>query len=207
MKLISARTTLYTLKTLVAKTISDELTNQLALLEAIVTKTEFQEYYYAVLGYYFPLDDDNNPKLSLWVDRVDVGEEEEIPFINVTIAGDENNENGTISDVNTDFSLDIEVYDKNTGEANQNDKIEFITGIIRNILASNLIAGIQHQRVSSRRFFTKGFEDASDVTSGHVIFYLKYQESVFIQNDTVPLELNCTDFRGKWNLKTNTEES
>lgn len=202
MQLISERTTLYTLKVLVAKAIFDELTDQFEQLGALSSRSDFQEYYYNVLGYYFVEDDEGDDVLNLFIDRLDDIEEAEIPLINVTVDGQENNENGTVSHVNTDYSFDIEVCDKKTGDATATDKVEFMTGIIRNILATTRFSGLQHQRVTSRRFNTRGFDDASNVTSASVIFYVKYFEDVFIKNNTVDLEMNVTDFRGKWQLKT-----
>ena len=63
MKLISARSGLYTLKALLFENITLELTNQLALLEAISEKSDYEELYYNILKEYFVVNDEGETVL------------------------------------------------------------------------------------------------------------------------------------------------
>jgi len=206
MKLISSRTSLYTLKQLIATKIALELTDQKDQLEAIATKNAFQTYYYKVLSKYFVEDDNGVEGLNLFVDRFTAPEEAEVPMIILNVEGDENSENGTSAAVDVEVSFEIACFDKSGAEqadTDASDKTEFITGVIRNILETIQISGIKNKRVTRRKFSFKNNEDASNVTYSSVIFTIKYIEEVFISKNLVDLEQNKTTLRGRFQLYTN----
>jgi hypothetical protein len=210
MKLISGRSSLYALKVAIAKIILDELTDQKNQLEALTTKTAFQTYYLSVLEKYFVEDDDGDEVLNLFVDRYNKPDIAELPLINLVVEGDENNDNGTVQHTNTEINFEIEVYDVASGEGESdedaNDKVEFMTGIIRNILETSTLSGIQHKRVMRRKFNYRPSEESLNATYSSVVLFVKYIEDVFIKSDHVKVSTNYTKLRGRFSLKTDNLE-
>lgn len=211
MKLVSGRSSLYTLKVAIAKIILDELTDQKNQLEALTTKTAFQTYYLSVLEKYFVEDDDGDEVLNLFVDRYNKPDITELPLINLVVEGDENNDNGTIQHTNTEINFEIEVYDVASGteeesDEDANDKVEFMTGIIRNILETSTLSGIQHKRVMRRKFNYRPSEESSNATYSSVVLFVKYIEDVFIKSDHAKVSTSHTKMRGRFSLKTDNLE-
>lgn len=211
MKLIAGRSSLYALKVAIAKIILDELTDQRDQLEALTTKTAFQAYYLSVLEKYFVEDEDGDEVLNLFVDRYNKPDIAELPLINLVVEGDENNDNGTIQHTNTEINFEIEVYDVASGtegesDEDANDKVEFMTGIIRNILETSTLSGIQHKRVMRRKFNYRPSEESSNATYSSVVLFVKYIEDVFIKSDHVKVSTNYTKLRGRFSLKTDNLE-
>lgn len=212
MKLIAGRSSLYALKVAIVKIILDELTDQRDQLEALTTKTAFQAYYLSVLEKYFVEDEDGDEVLNLFVDRYNKPDIAELPLINLVVEGDENNDNGTIQHTNTEINFEVEVYDVASGEGevesdeDASDKVEFMTGIIRNILETNTLSGIQHKRVTRRKFNYRSSEESSNATYSSVVLLVKYIEDVFMKSDHVKVSTNYTKFRGRFSLKTDNLE-
>lgn len=210
MKLIDGRSSLYALKVAIAKIILDELTDQKNQLEALTIKTAFQTYYLSVLEKYFVEDDDGDEVLNLFVDRYNKPDIAELPLINLVVESDENNDNGTIQHTNTEINFEIEVYDVASGEGESDedasDRVEFMTGVIRNILETSTLSGIQHKRVMRRKFNYRPSEESSNATYSSVVLFVKYIEDVFIKSDHVKVSTSHTKMRGRFSLKTDNLE-
>lgn len=208
LELITGRTGLYTLKQVIATSILVELTNQLALLKEIPTKTAYQTYYQNVLEQYFDEDDE----LILFIDKITIPDEADIPFINIIIEGDETNGNGSVQNTQTEITFNVMVCDKlhddNGKESDQNvaEKVEFMTGIIKKILENTKFTGIQHKRAKSRSFNSDNNGNSSNITTSSVLFELKYIENVLVAQTLLPLKTNLTNFRGRFQLKTDNLE-
>lgn len=210
MKLIARRSSLYTLKVAIAKIILDELTDQRNQLEALATKTAFQTYYLDILEKYF-VEDGAGEVLNLFVDRYNKPDIAELPLINLVVEGDENNDNGTVQHTSTEVNFEVEVYDVASGtegesDEDANDKVEFMTGIIRNILETCTLCGIQHKRVMRRKFNYRPSEESSNATYSSVVLFVKYIEDVFIKSDHEEISTNYTKLRGRFSLKTDNLE-
>jgi hypothetical protein len=207
--LIDRRSGLYTMKHIIATSILTELASQLALLRELTTKTAFQTYYKSVLEKYFTTVD-GVETLSLYIDKVTMPDEADIPFINIIVDGDENNNNGSPQNTQTDVSFNIMVYDKlsdDTGkESDENvaDKVEFMSGIIKLILENTEFTGIKHKRAKSRKFNTENNGDASNISAASVVFEVQYIENVLVAKALLEIKENLTTFRGKFQLKTNS---
>lgn len=203
MKLISARSGLYTLKALLFENITLELTNQLALLEAISEKSDYEELYYNILKEYFVVNDEGETVLNIFLDRSVAFDDAEIPALNIIVEGDENSENGSSENVQCEANFEIQCLEKSfEDDSTSNDRAEFMSGIIRLILENLSIAGIQHKRVTRRRFYYKNTTDASNIVYSGVIFFVKYIEKILVSKNPVTLQTNITKFREKYQLKT-----
>lgn len=205
MKLINRRTGLHTIKQIIATSILTELTDQLEKLEEIESRSDYEQYYYNVLSEYFVEDDEGDFILNLYIDKFNAPDPGEVPFINLIVNGNENNDNGTAQNVHSEVNFEVQVYDQSTedpADQNASEKVEFMTGILKFILENTTIAGIQHKRVRERRFDYSSKEDASNITFSSVIFFVKWIENILIEKTQVTIQSNLTDFSGRFSLLT-----